>query len=88
MYIYIYIGYAVSYSPAIVRKGSQQCLCVLRVGPLCGASFRWCVLCGVFPSVLVHCGWGPYLSCFRFPWHLFLVLPLARARAHAVARRR
>ena len=36
------------------------------------------------PSVWVPCGWCPPLSCSCFPWHLFLVLPLARAHALAV----
>jgi len=54
------------------------------VGPLCGPPLRLWVLCGVLSSVLVPCGWAPPLPCSRFPWHLFLVLPLARARALAV----
>ena len=54
-------------------------LCVFCVGPLCGPPLWWRVLCGAFPSVWVPCGWDPPLSCSRFPWHLFLALPLARA---------
>ena len=63
---------------------STNCPCVLCVGPLCGPPLRWWVLCGVLPSMWIPCGWGPPLSCSRFPWHLFLVLPLARAHALAV----
>ena len=67
------------------RRGVETyCLCVFCVGPLCGPPLRWWVLCGVLPSVWVPCGWGPPLSCSRFPWHLFLVLPLAGAHALAV----
>jgi len=58
-----------------------------------------CVLCGspvwpsppvvgplrrVLPSVWVPCASPPPLSCPRFPWHLFLFLPLARAHALAL----
>jgi len=46
-------------------------VCVLRGSPVCPPP-RWWVLCGVLPSVWVPCGWGPPLSCSRFPWHLFL----------------
>jgi len=63
---------------------NSACLCVFCVGPLCSHPLRWWVLCEALPSVLVPCGWGP-LSCSRFPWHLFLVLPLARAHALAVS---
>ena len=54
------------------------------VGPLCGPPLRWWVLCGVLPSVWVPCWWGPPLSFSRFPWHLCLVSPRARARALAL----
>ena len=61
-----------------------MCLCVFCVGPLCSPPLRLWVLCGAIPSVWVPCGWGPPLSCSFFSWHLFLVLPLARAHALAV----
>jgi len=62
-----------------------QCLsvCVLCGSPM-WPSPRWWVLCGVLPAVWVTCGWGPPLSCSRFPWDLFLVLSLARAHTLAV----
>ena len=61
----------------------RTCLCVFCVGLLCGHSLRWWVLCGVPPTVWVPCGWGPPLSCSRFPWHLFLVLPLVFSRSRS-----
>jgi len=69
---------------SLASSAASNCLCVFCVGPLCGPHLRWWVLCGVLPSVWVPCGRGPPLSCSRFPWHLFLVLPLAFAHALAV----
>jgi len=68
----------------IAHVGWGHCLRVFCVGPLCGPPLRWWVLCGVLPSVLVPCGWGPPLSCSWFPWQMFLILSLARAHALTV----
>jgi len=34
---------------------NTYCLCMFCVGPLCGPSLPWWVLCGVLPSVWIPC---------------------------------
>jgi len=67
-------------------QASHIWLCVLCVGPLCGPPLRWGGRSSAGYSSLCGSPVGGFhpLSCSRFPWHLFLVLPLARAYALAV----
>jgi len=84
LYYYYYYYYHCLSSSYPHHHLCTMCLCVFCVGSLCGPPLQWWVLCGVFPSVWVPCGWGPPLSCSRFRWQIFLVQPLARAHALAV----
>jgi len=78
IYIYIYKGLATEAEVKAIETKVHLSVCVMCGSPV-WPSLRWWVLCGVLTSVWVPCGQSPPLSYPRFPWHLFLVLPPARA---------